>query len=288
MKRFIFFGAALFLGTAASAQSDGVGNSGMGQGQAAINVRSDVKLGIKGTGGTTSERLSKLGEAVSGQMGEIRGCYRKQVAASPEVIGNVKARVSVPESGRPKVELEEGSSIAPALGKCVTRAIESAKWDTVGRPAAAVLSLEFDNTRARGQAMMNDREADASRVEVTEAPDGSKTATFSTNENEITVTVHADAKQKRENVELVVRAFHAGSAASLDCRRRCEKGGLSPEGDIDASLVLDARGKAKAKIDSVTIAHERAPICAGRAFSKLSFEKPGAPVKARVVVHFAK
>jgi hypothetical protein len=287
MKRWCMVWTLLFVATA-HAQSGGVGQSGMEQGQAAINVRSDVKLGIKGTGGTTSERLAKLGEAVSAQMGEIRSCYRKQVATSPEVIGNLRAQVSLADRGDPKVAIEEGPAIAPSLSKCVTRAIESAKWGSVGRPAAAVLSLEFDNTRARGQALMNEREASASRVSVVDGPDGSKQATFATDGNEVTVTVTGNAKQSRENVELIVRAFHVGYAGFLDCRRRCEKGGLSPEGDIEAELALDARGKANIKIGRITVAHERAPICAERAFSRLTFDKPGAPVKASVLVHFAK
>ncbi|HEX4353274.1 MAG TPA: hypothetical protein VHZ95_10175, partial [Polyangiales bacterium] len=70
----------------ASAQAD----PSMSQGEASIAVRSDVKLGVKGTGGTTAERLNKLGQTVGDQMGEIRACYRKQVAVSPQVIGALR------------------------------------------------------------------------------------------------------------------------------------------------------------------------------------------------------
>src|ERR1700712_78202 len=58
----------LLLGAAerSAAQSGATGD--MGQGEAAIAVRSDVSLSVKGTGGTSSERLSKLGQAVSDQM----------------------------------------------------------------------------------------------------------------------------------------------------------------------------------------------------------------------------
>jgi len=272
---------------AASAQEGGVASSGLDQGEASINVRSDVKLGIKGTGGTTSERLAKLGEAVSEQMADIRGCYRKQVASSAEVVGGLRVELSLPPGGPPNVVVTAQQGGSNELTLCVSRLLQKASWKTVGRPAAAVLSLEFDNTRARGQTLMNARVAETAHIDVHAGQDGQQEATWSTDGKEVTFTVRAQAAVARESVELVVHGFHEGYAGFLDCRRHSEKGGVSPEGDISAEVSIDRQGKGTAKLGAITVHSDRAPKCAEKAFKHLSFDKPPSPVHASVLVHFA-
>lgn len=285
MRSVLIFGLVL-LSTSANAQETSVG--GMGQGEASINVRSDVKLGIKGTAGTTSERLAKLGEAVGGAMSEIRACYRKQVAASPEVIGGLRVTLALPEKGKPQVDVtSQDAEGGKALVACVTKALQKASFDNVGRPAAALLTLDFDNSRARGQAMMNERTAQTSQVEV-QTVAGQQQAVWSTDGNAVTFTVRSDAASARENVELVMRGFREGYAGFLDCRRHCEKGGLSPEGDIEAAVQIDRQGKSKVTLGKISVAHERAPRCAERAFRQVQFDKPKSVARATVTVHFAK
>jgi hypothetical protein len=271
-----------------AAQEEGVAKSGMDQGEAAINVRSDVKLGIKGTAGTTSERVAQLGAAVGDLMGDIRGCYRKQVALTPEVIGGLRVTVSLKEKQKPSVEVAEQAGASKELGACVTKVFEKATYASVGRPAAAVLSLEFDNTRARGQSLMNARVAQTSQVDVQATADGGQQAVWSTDGSEVTFTLRTDAATPRESIELLVRGFRAGYAGFLDCRRHSEKGGLSPEGDIEASLQVDRQGKATTEIGKITVASARAPQCAKQSFKHVSFDKPASTVRAKVTVHFAR
>ena len=260
----------------------------MGQGEAAINVRSDVKLGIKGTGGTPSERLAKLGQAVGDQMPEIRTCYRKLVANAPEIAGGLSLKLTLAEGAKPAVEVQNTQGGADELIKCVSKVLRDAPYKDVGRPAAAFLKLEFDNSRAKGQLAMNAKSAELARVAVKDQADGSKSASWSTEGSEVTFTVTAPAGSPEGAVELVMRGFHEGYAAFLDCRRKCEKGGASPEGDIHAQLEIDRRGKPKVKLGEITVAHPRAPTCSTKAFQRSAFEKPSAPIKAQVVVHFAK
>ncbi len=270
------------------AQDEGVAKSGLEQGEASINVRSDVKLGIKGTGGTTSERLAKLGAAVGDLMGDIRGCYRKQVATTPEVIGALRVTVSLREGAKPQVEVAEQGGASHVLAKCVGQVLGKASYAGVGRPAAAVLSLQFDNSRARGQTMMNAKVAESSQVAVQAAADGGQQAVWSTDGSEITFTVRVPADAGREGLEALVRAFRSGYAGFLDCRRHCEKGGLSAAGDIEASLQIDRQGKATIKLGKISVASPRAPKCAEQSFKKVSFEKPASTVHAEVTVHFAR
>jgi hypothetical protein len=273
----------LALASAASAQSDS-----MGQGEAAINVRSDVKLGIKGTGGTPSERLAKLGQAVGDQMPDIRTCYRKLVATAPEIAGGLQLKLTLAENAKPAVEVTNTQGGADELVKCVSKVLRDAPYKEVGRPAAAFLKLEFDNSRAKGQLQMNAKAAELARVSVQDQADGTKQASWSTEGSEVTFTVTSEPGAPDGTVELIMRGFHDGYAAFLDCRRKCEKGGVSPEGDIEAQLEIDRRGKPKVKLGSITVAHTRAPTCSTRAFTRSKFDKPSAPVRARVLVHFAK
>jgi hypothetical protein len=273
----------LFVTSAAGAQT----GASMQQGEASIAVRSDVKLAVKGTGGTTSERLMKLGQAVGDQMGEIRACYRKQVANSPEVIGALRIRIALGHTDKPELELSEQAGSSKELVACVSHALSKGKYRDVGRPAAAMLSLEFDNSRARGQAEMVERSAQMAHVVAQGAGDGSQQASWSTEGSEVRFTVRTAAGSPAAALELLMRGFQSGYAAFLDCRRKCEKGGTSPEGDIEADLSLDRQALARMKLGAISVAHERAPACADRAFKRVRFDKPAAPLQAHVTVHFA-
>jgi hypothetical protein len=276
------------IGVGAGAMPAHTQDGAMGQGEAAINVRSDVKLGIKGTGGTPGERLAKLGQAVGDQMGEIRACYRKLTANAPEIAGGLQLKLTLEQTGKPKVEVTNTQGGADELIKCVSRVLTNAPYKDVGRPAAAVLKLEFDNSRAKGQVEMNAKQAEIAQVAVKDRGDGAKQASWSTEGAEVRFTVTAEPSAPAGTVELIMRGFHSGYAAFMDCRRKCEKGGVSPEGDIEAELELDRKGKPHVKIGSVTVAHERAPTCSAKAFSRTKFEKPPAPLRAQILVHFAK
>jgi hypothetical protein len=258
----------------------------MGQGEASIAVRSDVKLSIKGTAGTPTDRLSKLGQAVGEQMGEIRACYRKQVASSPEVVGALRVKIALDKGDKPALDIIQQSG-APELVACMTHALAKGKYHDVARPAAALLSLEFDNSRARGQAQMVERQAQLGHVEAQGSAGGGQQAVWSSDGGQLRITVRTEAAAPSGAVDLVMRAFQSGYAAFLDCRRKCEKGGVSPEGDIEAELSLDPKGHARMQLGTISVKHERAPGCADHAFKRLKFESPSAALSAHVIVHFA-
>lgn len=259
----------------------------MGQGEAAIAVRSDVKLSVKGTGGTPSDRLARLGQAVSDQMGDIRACYRKLVASAPEVTGTLRLRIGLEKDKKPALEVLDQSEGAEPLIKCVTQVLGAAKYADVGRPAAAFLSLAFENSRARGQTQMQERAAQIAQVQVQMDASGAREAAWATDGNEVRFTVQAGTDAPPRTVELVLQGLKRGYAGFLDCRRRCEQGGVSPEGDIPTELSLDAAGHAKVSFGAITVHHARAPGCAEHAFKRVAFDKPGAPLRAHVDVHFA-
>jgi hypothetical protein len=259
----------------------------MGQGEATIAVRSDVKLSVKGTGGTTSERLSKLGQAVSEQMGDIRACYRKQVAGSPEVTGSLRLRIALDKTDKPDVEILDGAESSQVLATCVLHALRAGHYRDVGRPAQALLGLDFENSRARGQAQMVERKNQLAHVEAHDTLDGMREAAWATDGDEVRFTVKTAASFGSEAPPLVLRGFQVEYAAFLDCRRKCEKGGISPEGDIAVELDIDTKGKSKAQLGQITVRHDRARGCAEHAFKKIRFDAPTSALRAHVDVHFA-
>jgi hypothetical protein len=275
--------AALCIGRSVCAAQSG----DMGQGEANIAVRSDVKLAVKGTGGTPSERLSKLGQAVSDEMGDIRACYHDLVAKTPEVTGMLRLRLGLEQDKAPSIEWLAGNDDSKPMVQCVAKVLTRAKYRDVGRPAAAFLTMTFDNSRARGESEMKERSAEIAQVQVSTNLSGAHQASWSTNGDEVRFTAKSDVDAPTAAVSTILQGFKRGYAAFLDCRRKCEQGGASPEGDIDARLVLDTKGKAKVTLGKITVAHQRAPGCADRAFKRVTFDKPSQTLEADVRVHFA-
>ena len=280
----------LLLGAAdRSAAQSGTGS--MGQGEANIAVRSDVTLSVKGTGGTSSERLSKLGQAVSDQMVEIRTCYRQLVKDAPEVMGKLRMKLRLDKENdkdkKPELEVLDQSAGAEPLIKCVTQVLSKAKYAEVGRPASAFLSMTFDNSRARGQAEMVQNAAKLAHVDVRDTLSGQREADWATEGDAVKFRIRVDPSEPADAVGVVMNWIRKNYAAFLDCRRRSEQGGISPEGDIEINVSVDARGQAKVKYGTITVAHARARTCTEPLFKKLAFDKPSAPLNARLDVHFA-
>jgi hypothetical protein len=267
------------------------GSGSMGQGEANISVRSDVTLSVKGTGGTSSERLSKLGQSVSDQMVEIRSCYRTLVKDAPEVMGKVRFKLRLDKENekdkKPELEVLDQSGGAEPLVQCVTKVLTTAKYVGVGRPASAFLSMTFDNSRARGQAEMTQRAAKLAHVDVRDTLSGQREANWATEGDEVKFRIRADPAEPQDSVGVVMNWIRKNYAAFLDCRRRSEQGGISPEGDIEMQVSVDARGQGKVKYGTVTVTHARARTCTEPLFKKLPFDKPSAPLNARLDVHFA-
>jgi hypothetical protein len=279
---------ALLLSAAGPAAAQ---SGSMSQGEANISVRSDVTLSVKGTGGTSSERLSKLGQAVSDQMGEIRTCYRQLVKDTPEVMGKLRLKLRLERENdkdkKPELEPLDQSPGAEPLLKCVTQVLGTAKYPEVGRPASAFLAMTFDNSRARGQAEMVQRAAKLAHVDVRDTLSGQREANWATEGDAVTFRVRAAPSEPADAVGVVMNWIRRNYAAFLDCRRRSEQGGKSPEGDIEIEVSVDARGQAKVKYGAVTVVHPRARTCTEPLFKRYPFDKPSAPVNARMDVHFA-
>jgi hypothetical protein len=134
---------------------------------------------------------------------------------------------------------------------------------------------------------MQERSAERGQVDTLDAPGGGEQASWASDGGQVRFTVRTPGAAQSGAIGLVIRGFQAGYAAFLDCRRKCEKGGISPEGRIEAELSIDKQGKPKTKLGEISVKHERAPGCADKAFKRVKYDKPPAPVQAHVSVYFA-
>ena len=155
------------------------------------------------------------------------------------------------------------------------------RFSDVPRPAAAVVTLTFDNTRADSQAELEQAQAERDRVDVSDAPQGGKRASWTTADGRVSFVATArGGKDPAAAVAAVIRGLRTHFPPFLDCRRRASKRGLSPKGDIHAALRLQRGGKAKTRVGEITVAHKRVPPCVKRAFGKVRY--PQAPPGSRV------
>jgi hypothetical protein len=257
----------------------------MGQGEANINVRSDVKLSIKGTRSTPTDRLQQLTDVITDQMPELRKCYRELIAKRPTTVGSIAIRVTLEQGNDPaQIEIKEVGGTEPDLTACVKRVVSRAPFKKVGRPAAAIATLEFENTRAKGQAEMEQRRETTERIDVRERGDGGYEAGWTSNDGKVGFVVGSTGS--RDAVEASLRTLRDSFAGFADCRRRSEKGGLSPAGNLDVQLHLQHGGKSSAKVASSTVAHERAVPCVERVFKRLKFSDAPAGQRVEVRVTF--
>ncbi|MEM6959306.1 MAG: AgmX/PglI C-terminal domain-containing protein, partial [Myxococcota bacterium] len=122
----------------------------LGQGQARISARSDVRVALQSGPATNSAKLSRIGEAITRQIGEIRTCYRDVVRQRPEVQGTMRLTISVDGGG--SVEVREDTLNDAALSRCTLRALAAVDFEGIRPPGAAFAVLTYTNEAAAGVA----------------------------------------------------------------------------------------------------------------------------------------
>ncbi len=276
-KAAIALGIALFLPAVALAQP-------MGQGEARITARSDVRLGIESGPGTHGARLQSMVDAITAKLGTIRGCYATIAEARPTVTGSMRVRAILARGAR-RIELrtEETSVQDAELDRCVRRALEGASYADVSRPANVQISLEFTNTAAAGIERTQERTAREGQVRVTHDSDGNATATGGTPEVHFRVVGGASAD---DQVAAVHRSVRASIAGLLDCRRRAGRRGMDPSGEIHLQLAVTRQGHVTARSVRSTVHDDRAPACVTRSLGRAEFERAAAG-RSQLVLTFA-
>ncbi len=279
----LWAGVALALPSTSFGQ-DGVASSGMGQGEANITARSDVRLRIESGPGTSGQKLQRMVQAVSAQLGEIRSCYGRTTEENPTVTGNLRIDLRIePRPPRPQLRVQEDSLSDAQLLRCVRRHLERADFQGIARPAQVRVSLEFTNTAAEGVEQMQERSAEEGDVEVTRE-DSHWIARGGTPGGEVRFEVRAG--RSREQAAATQRSVRSLIAGLLDCRRRAGRRGMDSEGTIRLRLSVPARGRVSADMMNSQIEDDRAPHCVRMALRRGRFEEAAAG-PSELTIHFS-
>lgn len=273
--------------TPASAQGHGgVARSGMGQGEARISTRSDVRLSMESMPGTSGAAVSALGTRVGRRMDELRGCYEETVSENPTVRGTLRLRLLLGRRGRPEVEVDRDGVDDRDLVRCVSRELTRIDTARLRRPTRAVVQLEFANTAARGAERARERGQQARRVQITVNADGDATASGGTPDGRVRFTVTGDGRESAPAVAAAYRSLMEVLPGLMDCRRRAGRRGRSPEGRIAVRMRLREGRPARSRVGRSTVANDRARVCVRRVLGR-SEHRAGGGGAVRVELRFA-
>ena len=280
--------AVLLSSAPAAAQGEGgVARSGMGQGEAAISTRADVRMGIESGPGTTGSKLQAMAGAIGGAMNEVRRCYTELAEERPDVTGAMSIRVSLRRGrGRVQLEVDRDTTEDAGLARCVRRAIERATYRAVRRPAFVTISLDFTNSAAAGAEAVRERRAVEDTVAVRRTGDGTLEATGGNASGEVRFRIRSHGRTGEAAVAAVQRGVRAAIPGMLDCRRRAGRRGMNPEGEMVIELRVARRGRARTRTIENAVQDSRAPTCVSRVLSRARLGQDAAGT-TRVHVRFA-
>jgi hypothetical protein len=245
-----------------------------------ISTRSDVRMSIEGAPGTGGKKLDALAKHLGTPLGEVKRCYAEVVKEHPDVVGTLGVELELKEGAKGvTVRVPDAVGKLKPMDRCIDKAFGKLGFEDVPRPAAAKVILELTNSAAHSVDEVRAREEAASRVEMTQQPDGSYESSGVSTQGEVSFRVKAKDKALVEAVHQKVRDALPGM---FDCRRRASKL-ASPEGDIVYQAKLRPDG-VDLTVTSSSVANERAPTCTGNAL-KPWLKKAGRGV-AQISVHF--
>lgn len=281
-------GALLLAPIPAAAQGHGgVASSGMGQGEARISSRSDVRLSMESMPGTSGAAVSALGTRVGAQMATIRGCYEATVAENPTITGTLRMRVLLEGRGRPNVEVDRDGVGNPGLVRCVTTALGRIDSNGLQRPTRAVVQLEMANSAARGAERAQQVAQQASRVPVTVDGDGNPSSTGGTPDGHVRFTVTGRGRDAAGAVVAGHRALLTALPGLMDCRRRSGRRGRSPAGELAVTMQVRDGRTPQSRVTRSTVPNERARTCVSRALSAIEERSTGGSGHVQVSIRFA-
>jgi hypothetical protein len=284
------FLCGLFLGVTARAEcpcKGGVQQSGMDQGQAKIAVQSNLRISIKGERATSAERVDAVGKAVQAKTAQLKACYESQFKSDPTAVGAVEVLLSFTEtSSRPELDIRPNAGFTKDMLSCLRRLLASATLPQNERPASALATLAFSNSRAQGEQAMQDRKsqsADTEPVAVNAA--GKLEGVWSSPDHKITFTTNADKAEPKQSVAAAQQALRKSLGAFLDCRRKAAKGGADPSAQT-AVAVSWYGSRTEAAIESTTLTKDQAVTCMKKIFKRLKIENGPEQGRLSVTVSF--
>jgi hypothetical protein len=264
----------------------GAKQSGMGQGEAKIGVQSTLRVSIKGERATNRERVDALGESLRATTADIKACYAKVVNRDPTRVGALEVVLGFTEAkSKPTVEMRADASFPADMLDCVREVLSKLSLDKKYRPAAVLATLEFSNSRAQGQQVMQTSTALLDTQQVITNAEGKLETKWSVPGGKVTFTTIAEPSESKEKLIRVQQALKKTLGAFLDCRRMAAKGGASPAGETIVTLSWSGK-TLNTRFQSSSLLKEQAVSCIKKAFSRLKLEEPSQEGRVTAKVTF--
>lgn len=254
----------------------------MGQGEANITARAEVRMSIESGAATNNAKLQRIAEVVTSSLATVRECYRSRVEERPITQGELRLMVDL--EGRGSVEVTRDSLEDEPLLRCVLRAMRRAPLRDVRPPGSAFIILTFDNSAAEGVRRTQERRAVEDQVQVTRNAEGRLTARGGNDGGEVAFVVTGGPSATEEQVAATQRSLRAAIPILLDCRRKAART-ESPAGEIELDARIPARGRARLRVVRSTVADARGSRCLTRFLPREPFE-PAARGAANITIRF--
>lgn len=265
----------------------GVAGSGMGQGEARLTSRSDVRLAMESGGGTDRAAITELGERVGQRMAQIRQCYERTVAADPTVTETMRIRFRLRRRGNPNLRVLDAEHGHRSLHRCVLTALRRVNVRSLPRPAEATIRLEFGNTAAEGARRAAARAEVATQVTIEETGRGRFRSQGGTPDGRVRFEVRGRGRRSAAAITAAHRALLDALPGLMDCRRRCHRRTGSSAGDVRATMRVRPRARPSAQIRSTTLRWPRARPCVNRVLNAIQRRDPAARGALQVTITFS-
>lgn len=254
----------------------------MGQGEANITARAEVRMSIESGAATNNAKLQRIAEVVTTSLAAVRECYRARVEERPVTQGELRLMVDL--EGRGSVEVTRDSLEDEPLLRCVLRAMRRAPLRDVRPPGSAFVILTFENSAAEGVRRTQERRAVEDAVEVTRNPEGRLTARGGNDGGEVGFVVTGGPDATEEQVAATQRGLRAAIPVLLDCRRKAART-ESPEGEIELDARFAARGRPRLRVVRSTVSDARGSRCLTRFLPREPFDAATRGA-ARITIRF--
>jgi hypothetical protein len=168
----------------------------------------------------------------------------------------------------------------------VVKAIKSASYAEVRRPAGGLVVIDFANTAAQGARIVAQERGKAPAARVGRTEDGRPRISAKTLGGEVAVTITGEGETSAAAVASLHRAVQARIGTLLDARRRAARR-ASPAGKVVIAFRVTPRGIAKGRRVSSTIADKNTPGRVIKALRAAARGEKGAAGSYRIAVTFA-
>ncbi len=284
----LLMGALACPGLALAQSPGGVASSGMGQGEARISARSDVRLSMESMPGTSGARVSALGTRIGARMTQIRTCYTDILAETPTVTGTLRLRVLLEEGNRPPaIEVDRDGTGSAALVRCVSGVLGAIDASQLARPTRAVVQLEMQNTAARGAEAAAERAQEAAQVSVEVDGDGNASSSGGTPDGHVRFRVVGQGRESAGAVVAAHRAILSALPGLLDCRRRAGRRGGSSAGEVRVTMSVRDGRVPTSRITRCTVGGARTQPCLNRTFRGIEQRSSGGSGTVTATITFA-